>query len=466
MNAPTLPLVAGLLFSAISLPAAEALKHWPQWRGPLANGVAPEAKPPLTWSESSHLKWKFEIPGYGTSTPIIWGDQVFLLTAQPVVPKTAEARPTPPAPQVQGNEPPRQGSGPRPGSGGGPRGGGGGGMRSEAPTEPYRFLVMAVDRKTGRELWRKVAREEIPHEGHHRDHGFASHSPVTDGDGLYVNYGSRGLHAYDLQGNKRWEKDLGRMRTRNGFGEGGAPALHGHILVVNWDHEGEDFVAAFDKKTGKELWRQKRDELTTWTSPLVVEHGGKAQVVVSATQRVRSYDLETGRLLWECGGMTGNVVPTPVAAFGHVYAISGFRGAALLAIKLGQEGDLTDSPAITWKHTKNTPYVPSPLLYGERLYFYSGNNAMLSCFNAKEGKALIDAERMAGINGVYASPLGADGRVYLVGRDGKTMVIKDADTLEVLATNALDDEFDASPAAVGTQLFLRGKKSLYCLEGS
>jgi outer membrane protein assembly factor BamB len=287
---------------------------------------------------------------------------------------------------------------------------------------------------------------------------------VTDGEHLYVSFGSRGLYCYDLAGNLKWEKDLGDMQTRNAFGEGSSPALHRDTIVVNWDHEGEDFIVALDSRTGKERWRQSRDEPTTWSTPLIVEHDGKREVVVSATNSVRSYDLATGEQLWECSGMTGNVVPTPVSDFGKLYAISGFRGAALLAIQLGKRGTLTGTDAIAWQHRKATPYVPSPLLSGERLYFFSGNQGVLSCFNAKTGKPLFEAERVSDLpGGVYASPVAAAGRVYLLGRDGKAVVIKDSDTFEVVATSELDDRFDASPAVAGNQLFLRGHQFLYCI---
>lgn len=453
--------LAGLLFLPSASRAATPAVHrnWPQWRGPLGNGVAPEARPPLTWTETQNVKWKFAIPGFGTSTPVVWEDLVFILTAVP----TGET-PTPePPPAADVPAPPTPAEGRRarngPGAGGGPR--------SEQPSEARAFTLIAVDRLTGRPRWERVARVEVPHEGHHRDHGYASHSPVTDGTYVFAYFGSRGLYAYDLAGNLKWEKDFGNMRTRAGFGEGSSPALHGETVVVQWDHEEEDFIVAVDKRTGRELWRRERDEPTTWSTPLVVEHGGRALVVAHGTRRVQAYDLATGDLLWECGGMTQNVIPTPVTDGERVYVLSGFRGAALLAIRLGLQGDLTDAPeAIAWRHGRNTPYVPSPLLYDRRLYFYSGNNAMLSVFDTTTGQPLIEAQRLSGISGVYASPLGAAGRVYLVGRDGNTLVIRHGDTLEVLATNRLDDRFDASPAAVDRELFLRGHRHLYCLAES
>ncbi|MHA3774417.1 PQQ-binding-like beta-propeller repeat protein [Verrucomicrobiota bacterium sgz303538] len=454
---PTAVAAACMVLSAAAVAEqSEGAKDgWPRWRGPIANGIAPAGNPPLKWSETENLKWKTKIPGFGTSTPIISGNRIFILTAMPSG-QRAEA-PAVAAPAASPDDARQQGGRPR-------RGGGGGGMQSEKPNEAYQFIVLCLDRNTGKGLWQKVAREEVPHEGHHRDHGFASASPVTDGEHVYTYFGSRGLYCYDFEGNLKWEKDFGDMQTRNGFGEGSSPTLHGNTIFITWDHEGDDFIVALDKRTGNELWRQPRNEPTGWSTPLIVEHDGKAQVVVSATERIRSYDVSNGKQLWECAGMTANAIPTPVTGFGKVYAISGFRGAALLAIQLGKTGNLTGTDAIAWQHNKGTPYVPSPLLSGERLYFYSGNNGMLSCFNAQTGKPYYETERIPDLlGGVYASPVGANGRVYLVGRDGKTVVIKDSDKLETLANNKLDDKFDASAAIVGKELFLRGHEYLYCL---
>lgn len=324
-------------------------------------------------------------------------------------------------------------------------------------------MILCLDRQTGKTLWRQVAREEVPHEGHHQDGSYSASSPVTDGKHVFAYFGSRGLYCYDMNGALQWSQDFGDMRTSNSFGEGSTPALHGNTLVVNWDHEGESFIIALDKNTGKTLWKKSREERTAWSTPLIVEHGGKYQVVTSATEKIRSYDLGTGELLWECGGMTRNAIPSPVAGHGMVYCLSGFRGSALLAIRLGKTGDLTNSDAIAWKHDRSTPYVPSPLLYDDRLYFLASNNGRLSLFNAKTGAMLMNAETLDGIPNVYASPVGAAGRIYLAGRNGTTVVIKHADQLEVLATNRLEDKFDASPAVAGKELFLRGRENLYCL---
>ncbi len=443
--------------------SGDAAENWSQWRGPLANGIAPQGNPPITWSETENVKWKVKLPGRGTGTPIIWGNQIFIQTAIAIGKKAEVPAEQKAAANVTtqffGQALPPTGAPP---GGGQRRSPGGGGGRGENPTETHQFALLSIDRTTGKTQWQKIAREEIPHEGHHRDHGFASHSPVTDGQHIYSWFGSRGLHCYDLKGELKWEKEFGKIRSANAFGEGSSPALFGHTLVVNWDHEGEDFIAAFDKATGKELWRQKRDEKTTWTTPFILQHEGKPQVIVAASQRIRSYDLTTGKQIWECGGLGSNVIPTPVSDFGMIFAMSGHREPALLAIKLGQTGDLTDTASIVWRQNRSTPYVPSPLLFGDKLYYFSGNNPTLSCFNAKTGESLF-SERLEGPSGFYASPVGVGGRIYLAGRNGTSLVLKNSGQLEVLATNKLDEKFDASPAIVGKELFLRGHEYLYCL---
>jgi outer membrane protein assembly factor BamB len=458
--------------------AAAGANDWPQWRGPTGTGsAAADAAPPTTWGETKNVKWKVKLPGEGSSTPIVWGDKVFIQAAIPTgksgeTSKTAEpakAADAPPAAQAEPRtvRPPGGPAGPGgpggPGRRGRPRGGGGFGG-GPPPTQVYQFALLCLDRASGKTLWQKTLREEVPHEGHHKDHGFSSHSPVTDGQVVIAYFGSRGLHCLDLDGNLKWSADLGKMKTKNGFGEGSAPALHGDTVVVKWDHEGPGFIAAFDKATGKERWRQARDEDTSWSSPVVVEHAGRAQVIAAASKKVRSYDLATGAPLWEVGPLTANVIPTPVAAGDMVYLISGFRGAQLFAVKLGRTGDLTGTDAVVWQHKKATPYVPSPLLHDGRLYFFSGNNAVLTVLDAAGGKPVVDTERLEEMQNVYASPVAAGGHVYLVARNGVTQVLKaEADKVEVVATNTLDDRLDASPAVAGKEIFLRGQASLYCI---
>jgi outer membrane protein assembly factor BamB len=447
--------VAALVFTQVTHAAnspTEAQQFWPQWRGPLATGVAPLADPPMEWSETKNVKWKVKVPGFGTSTPIIWGDRVFIVTAVSN-PNKVEAKPSEAVAASTDS--------PNPGVG--RRRPGGGFRRSEKPTEAYQFTVLCLDRRTGKALWQKVVREEVPHEGHHQDHGFASASPVTDGKHLVAYFGSRGLYGLDVEGNLKWEKDFGDMQTKNSFGEGSSPALSGNTVVVLWDHDGDDFIVALDKATGKELWRTPRNDDTGWSTPLVIENHGKPQVVVNATRKVRSYDLATGKQIWECAGQTANAIPSPVATADTVYVTSGFRGSALFAFRLDRTGDLAGTDAIRWSHNGNTPYVPSPLLMDDALYLVTGNNGTLSCFDAKSGKASFEGERLDGVFGIYASPVAAKDRVYVLGRAGTCLVLKNGPKLEVLATNKLDDKTDASLALAGSELFVRGHQNLYCI---
>jgi len=288
---------------------------------------------------------------------------------------------------------------------------------------------------------------------------------VTDGEHVYVYFGSRGLFCFDMLGNLKWERDFGQLNKRMNFGEGSSPALYRDRIIVNWDHEGQSFIIALDKKTGKDVWKVDRDEGTSWASPLVVENNGKLQVVTSATKLVRSYDFMTGELIWECSGMTQNAIPSPMAADGMLYVMSGFRGNALLAIRLADaKGNITDTDAIVWRHSKDTPYAPSGLLFDDKLYFLRSNNGILSCFDAKSGKEYYSGQRLEGTGNVFASPVGAKDRVYVVGQKGTMYVIKHGPEFEVLAKNKLDDNFSASPAIVGNTLYLRGYKNLYCIE--
>ena len=411
--------------------------YWPQWRGPLGTGEAPHANPPLEWSEEKNVRWKVAIPGRGHASPIVWGDRVFLLSA---VPTRAGAGQPPPA------EP---------------------GSRRWAvlPDGPVRFVVLALDRDSGKVVWERTAIEVVPHEGTHASATWASASAVTDGESIFAHFGSRGLFAYDWDGNVRWQADLGDMTTRNGFGEGSSPVLSGDTLVVNWDHEGDSFVVALDKRTGEERWRVERAEVTSWSTPVVAEEGGRTQVIVSATGAIRGYDLASGAVVWEAEGMTTNTIPTPIYRDGVLFATSGFRGNAFQAIRLsGTRGSLTGTDAVLWEYDRDTPYVPSPLLYGGALYFLKSTNGILSSLDAGSGELRHGPTRLWSTDpGVYASPVGAAGRVYIANRGGSTMVISTGEEYEVLAENQLDEGFDASPAIAGDELFLRGRTYLYCI---
>lgn len=428
-------IVCSMLLIASSLQAADAV--WPTFRGPNDTGVT-DGNPPVTWSETENVKWKVEVPGESLSSPVTWGDKLFFLTAI----KSKE---------IQADDPTQSEEQ------GGRRG------RGRKPTNEYKFDVVCMDRNNGKILWQKTVKETLPHEGHHGDGSFASYSPVTDGKLVWANFGSFGLYCLDVDGNLKWSQDLVQQRIRAGFGEGSSPAVIGDAVITVCDHEDQSYIFAFNKISGDLLWKKERDEGTGWASPIGVEVNGTMQVITNGTNFVRAYDLKTGDVIWKCSGQTANAIPTPVVGFGNVYCTSGFRGAALYAIKLGKTGDLTGTDAVIWKVDEATPYVPSPILIDGKVYVISGNKEIISCYDAKDGKAYYVKQNLDGPKGFYASPVGVAGRVYFAGRNGVTSVVKTSDTFEVLATNTLDDKIDATPAIVGNQIYIKGSKYLYCI---
>ena len=238
----------------------------------------------------------------------------------------------------------------------------------------------------GRIRWQRTVHEEIPHEGGHYSGSLASNSPVTDGEHLFAFFGSHGLYCLDFRGDLLWKRTLGEMQTKHGHGEGSSPVLCRDVVIVNWDHEGQSFVIAFDKRTGEQRWKTERDELTSWATPIAIESGGRTQVVVSGTNRIRGYDVATGKVIWQCGGLSANVVASPVAAHGTVFADSSYDTRTLLAVSLdGAQGDITGTDHVVWSRTRGTPYVPSLLLYGDSLYFLGHYQGILSRVNAKTG---------------------------------------------------------------------------------
>jgi outer membrane protein assembly factor BamB len=325
--------------------------------------------------------------------------------------------------------------------------------------------VLAVSRKTGKILWQQTVHKQVPHEAGHVTASLASASPVTDGERVFAFFGSYGLYCLDTGGKLLWKKHLGEMHTKHGHGEGSSPALHGDTLIVNWDHEEQSFVVALDKRTGNERWRVARAEDTSWATPIVVEHAGKAQVIVPGTNRLRGYDITDGAFIWECGGLSSNIVASPVAAGGVVYAGSSYDTRAMLAIRLdGAKGDVTGTKQVIWARNKGTPYVPSPLLYGDSLYNLQHYQGIMSRLDIRTGNEQGGPFRLDAITNVYASPVGAAGRIYVTSRDGITQVMSHGEPEPtMLAVNRLNDSFSASAALAGRELFLRGERYLYCI---
>ncbi len=421
-----------------NLPRDEVAQNWHQWRGPAATGFSPTATPPVDWSETKNIRWKTTIDGRGSSTPIVLGDRDFVLSAV----NTGKVDPNLPKPEDQ---PERV-------------------FGIKHPNTEFEFLVHCLDRKSGEKIWSRTATRKVPHEGHHGDNNYASAAPTTDGTRLYCSFGSAGLFCYDLDGAQLWERDLGKAIMGASLGEGTSPVYHDGRLVLVRDNQRQSWIEVLDAANGKTLWKANRNEANTWATPRVIEHSGRTQIITTGTNLIRSYDLDTGEIIWQCGGLTNNAIPCPVVENDYVYCMTGYKGHALLALPLSAKGDITGTDQVLWKSDEGTPYVPSPLLYDNQLYFTQSNQAILSSLDARNGDVIIERTRLPGMSNLYASPVGAAGRVYIPGRNGEVLVIEHGKKLKVLATNRLDDKNLTSPALAGDQLFLRGDGFLYCIE--
>lgn len=430
-----------LLFLSFTLTQTQAqdksdfTANWPEWRGLYNTGAVTGGNTPVEFSETKNIKWKTEIPGKGHATPIVWGNQIIVQTAVATDKKVEKSE----APATENRMAPSQ------------------------TDLIHQFTVISVDKSTGKINWKTVVREELPVERTHELGSWASNSPVTDGENIYAYFGSRGLYCLDFKGNVKWERDFGQMEVVASFGEGSSPAVYKDKVFVQWDHQKKSYLYALNKKTGKEAWTAEREEITSWATPLVVEVNGKAQLITSATNKVRSYDAETGQIIWECMGMTKNVIPNPMYADGILYLMSGFRGNAIKAIDLAKaSGDITGTATILWEYNQDAPYTPSPVLMDGKLYFLKGNNGIMTCVNAKDGKVIYSNQKLDGITNIFSSPTGNKDKIYVAAK-GLVEVIKAGGEFSILSKNTLDDTFHASPVIVDNDLFLRGFKYLYCI---
>jgi outer membrane protein assembly factor BamB len=413
---------AAILLAGAALFAAD--DDWPHYRGPNRDGVA-RGDLPLEFSDTKHLAWKVRIPGRGHSSPVIWGDRIFLTTAIPTAPGTDEYAPN---------------------------------ARKE-----HKLVVMCLDRNTGKVLWERSPKTITPPDGYQVPYGsYASNIPVTDGKRVYFFMESRGIHVYDLDGKLEWQKDFPQMRKRGEFGEGTPAMVDGDTLYLKFDQEQGSYMLALDKNTGKELWRVDRAEPSSWSPPLMVTQNGKKQLLTAGT-RIRSYDPATGKVIWECDGLGLNSIPSLVSANGIVYAMTGFQRPNLLAVKIDREGDVTGTDAVLWSNNRGNPYNPSPVLKDDILYFIS-DTAMLTAYRASTGMELYRQQRLPGAYSLKASPVAVNGKLYFATEQGDVVVTRMGEKFEVLATNKMgDDMFIATPAVAGNSLYLRGKNTLYCV---
>jgi outer membrane protein assembly factor BamB len=423
--------------------AAAEPANWPQFRGPGALGVSDNPNLPDHWNTNENVVWKVAIAGRGWSSPIVWGDRVFLTTV------TSEGDVEPPKKGLYF-----------------------GGERKEIPKATHRWLVLCLDLRSGRELWRQTAFAGTPSNALHVKNTYASETPVTDGERVYAYFGNVGLFCYDVGGRPLWSTNWPAVKTRNGWGSAGSPVLHrDRVFVVN-DNDNQSFVEALDAKTGRQLWRAERDEKSNWATPYVWANEQRTELITPGTKRVRSYDLD-GKLLWELGGMSSIVIPTPFSKFGLLYVSSGYVGDKLrpvYAIKPGGTGDLT-LPAgetkgsfIAWCDRTAAPYNPSPLVYGDHLYVLF-DFGFLSCHDARTGQEIYEKQRIRpdAPTSFTASPWASNGKLFALSEDGDTFVFQAGPTYRLLHKNSLDEMCMATPALAGDRLLIRTLTQLYCL---
>jgi outer membrane protein assembly factor BamB len=386
----------------------EGAKYWPRWRGPSGQGLVAGGGYLDAWSGSTSLLWKTAVPGRGNSSPIVWGDRIFLTAAQ---------------------------------SGG------------------ERLSLLAFRRSDGAQLWERFA-PAGPADRAHAKNGFASATPTTDGQRIYVSFGSRGLLAYDMNGAIVWRRDLGRMDAYHGTA--GSPLLYKDRLILYQDRYTDSFIAAFDARTGREQWKTVRAASVGWGSPIAVRVGDHDEIVVNGQREVNAYDPMTGAELWRCRGTTYEVIPTPVVGHGLVYCASG-RAGPTLAIRPGGKGDITAS-RVVWTSPRGSPFVPSPVLVGDHLYMVNDMASIVTCLNAATGQSVWQGRLgVARREGFSASPVAVDGKVFFTNDEGETFVLRAGPTFELLRTNALGEYVLASPALVDGRWYFRSDRNLIAI---
>jgi outer membrane protein assembly factor BamB len=432
--------VVGLVLAgAMSGAAAPPEAVWAGWRGPAGQGVSAEEDLPTSWSATENVLWKAGLPGRGHSSPIVWGNRVFLTTA-------VEGDPVPGAKAVQHFIDGKEFVHPD----------GVGADRRQT------LKVLGLDADTGKVLWDTTVWEGTPYDSRHRRGSFASPTPATDGTLVYAYFGAEGLYALDDSGKIVWKTSLPGIATM-GVGVGTSPVLYRDLLILQCDEDNGDksFLAAFEKKTGKEVWRAPRKVQVSWGTPILVRAAGRDELVTTGTEAVIAYDPSTGRELWRAKGLESNAVPSPVATGDVVVLSAGFPAKLAVAIQPGGEGDVTDSARVLWRYLKGTAYVPSPIAYGDYVYLMT-DKGVVSCLDAKTGELKYEARPPVGAN-FMASPVAFGGKVLITSEDGDTHVLKAGPVHELLRTNSLGEPVHASPALAGGRIYIRGAQHLYCI---
>lgn len=440
--------VVGLALLMAVVPAQA--DHWPQFRGPNGDGLTTEKNLPSTWSSEKNVRWKVAIPGEGWSAPVVWGKRVFITTS------ILEKQLAPDAPTARGEA-------------------------RKPPNAIYRWEVHCLDQETGKTLWKQVALKAKPRLGKHRDNTFASETPVTDGRHVYAYFGMMGVFCYDMDGKLVWKRDLGAYTMQAGWGTSSSPVLYKDSLIVQVDSEDQSFIVALDTKTGKDRWRVKREEVSTYGSPIIWKNNKRTELVTPGLI-VRSYDPSTGNLLWKLDAGGGRASSAPVVSGDTLFvgtedrSTSTYRrkgngpGGNLFAVKAGASGDITpakgksSSEGVMWSRKKAGPDMASPLVVDGKVYVLARRRGTISCYNAKTGEPVYQSQRLAGAKGFWASPWAYDGKIFCLSAGGTTFVVKPGKTPEILSKNVVNERAWACPAIANGELLLRSDGYLYCIK--
>jgi outer membrane protein assembly factor BamB len=422
----------------IATAGASGGANWPQWRGPSGQGTSAEKNLPVDWSPTKNIKWKTAIAGRGHSSPIVWGNKIFLTTA-------VEGAIVPGAKAVTHIDDGKEYVHPD----------------SVGADHKHSFKVICVDRDTGKILWEQTAFEGTPYDNRHRKASYAASTPTTDGHYVYAFFGTEGLFAYDLNGKLAWQANLGKLGTY-GMGVGTSPILFKNLLILQCDEEAgaASFIVALDKTSGKEVWRTPRKVQAGWATPLLVTAANHAEIITTGNEAVIAYDPATGKELWRHKGVESNAIPSPVANSEMVFISAGFPAKIAMAIKLGASGDLKDS--VVWQYAKGTAYVPSPILYGDYLYLTT-DRGILTCLDARTGEVKYEGGRVPVPATFTASPVAFDGKILLTSEDGDTFIVKAGPKHEIVGTSSVGEPVYASPAVADGRIIIRGERNLFAI---
>ncbi|MGH9319978.1 MAG: PQQ-binding-like beta-propeller repeat protein [Vicinamibacteria bacterium] len=414
------------------------LNPWPGWRGPDGRGVSTETNLPSEWGPDRNVIWKVPIDGQGHSSPVVWGNRVFLTSdvEGPLVPGARA-----PVHIENGQEflhPDSKGA-----------------------DRSHRLEVLALDRVTGALVWKHVVHDDVVYDNRHDQGSYAAPTPVTDGERVFAYFESQGVHAFDFEGKLLWSNSLGPIGSM-GMGPGTSPLLFENILILQCDEDmGEkSFIAALEKRTGEEIWRRTRPVQSSWATPVIVSGPKGPELVTSGFEWVIAYDPRSGEELWRVQGVQSNAIPSPVAGEGMVIVSTGYPDKRVFAIEIGRRGDLTGTDAILWQFEKGTAYVPSPILYRDYLYLMN-DKGIVTCLEAKSGRLVYEGGRVPVPAFFMASFVAAEGKLFLTSQDGDTFVVRAGPEHEVLATSSVGEPVYASPAISQGSFFIRGTKHLF-----